>query len=95
MINNNQMIRAIGIDVHKDSYSISAFNPQTTNFSAETTVAADSKSVITYLKRLKKEIAAPVKIEIYVGYIGPIVGASVGPNTLGVFGFGKEVTFEG
>ena len=34
MINNNQIIRAIGIDVHKDSYSISAFDPQTTNFSA-------------------------------------------------------------
>ncbi len=39
MINNNQMVRAIGIDVHKDSCSISAFDPQTTNFSAETTVA--------------------------------------------------------
>ena len=33
--------------------------------------------------------------EIYLGYIGPIIGASVGPDTLGVFGFGKEVTFEG
>ena len=33
--------------------------------------------------------------EIYMGYIGPIIGASVGPDTLGVFGFGKEVTFEG
>lgn len=31
----------------------------------------------------------------YTSAIGPIVGASVGPNTLGVFGFGKEVTFEG
>ena len=75
MINNNQMIRAIGIDVHKDSYSISAFNPQTTNFSAETTVAADSKSVITYLKRLKKEIAAPVTIEI---------GYEAGPTGFGL-----------
>ena len=75
MINNNQMIRAIGIDVHKDSYSISAFNPQTTNFSAETTVAADSKSVITYLKRLKKEIAVPVTIEI---------GYEAGPTGFGL-----------
>ena len=75
MINNNQMIRAIGIDVHKDSYSISAFDPQTTNFSAETTVAADSKSVITYLKRLKKEIAAPVTIEI---------GYEAGPTGFGL-----------
>lgn len=69
------MIRAIGIDVHKDSYSISAFDPHTTNFSAETTVAADSKSVITYLKRLKKEIAAPVTIEI---------GYEAGPTGFGL-----------
>ena len=75
MINNNQMIRTIGIDVHKDSYSISAFNPQTTNFSAETTVAADSNSVITYLKRLKKEIAEPVTIEI---------GYEAGPTGFGL-----------
>ena len=75
MINNNQMIRAIGIDVHKDSYSISAFDPQTTNFSAETTVAADSKSVITYLKRLMKEIEAPVTIEI---------GYEAGPTGFGL-----------
>ncbi len=33
--------------------------------------------------------------EIHVGYIGPIVGASVGPDTLAVLGFGKEVTFKG
>lgn len=33
--------------------------------------------------------------EIHVGYIGPIIGASVGPDAIAVFGFGKEVTFEG
>lgn len=32
---------------------------------------------------------------IYVGYIGPIIGASCGPDTIGIWGFGKEVTFEG
>ena len=52
MINNNQMIRAIGIDVHKDSYSISAFNPQTINFSAETTV-------VIYSNRLSIDISLP------------------------------------
>ena len=31
--------------------------------------------------------------DIYVSYIGPIVGASVGPDCVAVFGFGKEVTF--
>ena len=31
--------------------------------------------------------------DIYVLPIGPIVGASVGPDTIGVWAFGKEVTF--
>lgn len=33
--------------------------------------------------------------EIYVGYIGPIIGASIGPDAIAVFGFGNEVTYEG
>lgn len=33
--------------------------------------------------------------EVIVGTIGPIVGASVGPGTVGAFVFGKEVTIEG
>lgn len=41
---------------------------------------------------IKKEI--PCR-DIKIGYIGPIVGASVGPDAIAVFGFGKEVTFEG
>ncbi len=39
---------------------------------------------------VKKEI--PCK-DIKVGYIGPIIGASVGPDTIGVWAFGNEVTF--
>lgn len=31
--------------------------------------------------------------EIYVGYIGPIIGASIGPDAIAVFAFGKEVTY--
>ncbi len=31
----------------------------------------------------------------YINYIGPIVGASVGPGTLGIYFVGKEVTIEG
>lgn len=31
--------------------------------------------------------------EIYVGKIGPIIGASVGPDAVAVFGFGDTVTF--
>lgn len=33
------------------------------------------------------------KSEIVVGYIGPIVGACVGPDTVALFTFGKEVTY--
>ncbi len=54
---------------------------------------ADCLEEAEYLKTIvEKEI--PCK-EIYLDYIGPIIGSSVGPDTLGVFGFGKEVTFEG
>ena len=31
----------------------------------------------------------------YINYIAPIVGASVGPGTLGIYFVGKEVTIEG
>ncbi len=31
--------------------------------------------------------------DISVGYIGPIVGASTGPDTIGVWAFGKSVTY--
>ena len=33
--------------------------------------------------------------EVVLGYIGPIVGASVGPGTIIAFTFGNEVTIEG
>ena len=33
--------------------------------------------------------------EVKLGYIGPIVGASVGPGTVIAFCYGKEVTIEG
>jgi fatty acid-binding protein DegV len=33
----------------------------------------------------------PEDVEITLGYIGPIVGASCGPGVLGVYFIGKEV----
>ena len=33
--------------------------------------------------------------DVYCDFIGPIIGASVGPDALGVFAFGQEVTFRG
>jgi DegV family protein with EDD domain len=40
---------------------------------------------------VKKEI--PCK-DVYVGFIGPIIGASIGPDAVGVWGFGKTVTYK-
>lgn len=49
------------------------------------------KEEVDYLKDLvKSEI--PCK-DISIGYIGPIVGASVGPDAIGVWALGKPVTF--
>ncbi|MBQ9468756.1 MAG: DegV family protein [Clostridia bacterium] len=31
--------------------------------------------------------------ELFVGYIGPIIGASIGPDAFALFGFGDEITF--
>jgi DegV family protein with EDD domain len=33
--------------------------------------------------------------DVYVTYIGPIIGSSIGPDALALFGFGQEVTFRG
>lgn len=31
---------------------------------------------------------------VEVGYIGPIIGASIGPDAVGIWGYGKEVTYK-
>ncbi len=46
----------------------------------------------TLTEIVKAEI--PCK-DIYTCYIGPIVGASVGPDCIGVWGYGKAITFSG
>ncbi|MBQ9870468.1 MAG: DegV family protein [Eubacterium sp.] len=55
---------------------------------------ADCKQeeVDTLKERIEKEI--PCK-DVYVCSIGPIIGASVGPDAISVFAFGKAVTFVG
>lgn len=50
-----------------------------------------SDEEVNQLKAFIKE-AIPCK-DIYVSYIGPIIGASVGPDAIGVYGWGKDVTF--
>lgn len=39
---------------------------------------------------IEKEIPS---LGVEIGYIGPIIGASIGPDAVAVFGFGKEVIF--
>ena len=43
------------------------------------------------LQKLIKEKINPK--EIVISYIGPIIGASIGPDAVGIWGFGKEVTY--
>ena len=40
---------------------------------------------------IKKDIPC---LDVEVGYIGPIIGASIGPDAVGIWGFGQEVTFK-
>ena len=53
---------------------------------------ADCQEDADFVKSLVEQ-EIPCK-EIYVNYIGPIIGASVGPGTIALFAFGKEVTVE-
>ena len=46
------------------------------------------------VNQLKELVMSEIKPkDIYVSYIGPIIGASVGPDTIGIWAFGNEVTF--
>lgn len=44
----------------------------------------------TLVSLVKKEI--PCK-DVYVGFIGPIIGASIGPDAVGIWAFGQTVTY--
>ena len=56
-------------------------------------VHADDIDSAKVLEGMVKE-ALP-KVSTYLVCIGPIIGASVGPGTVGVYAYGKEVTYEG
>lgn len=46
------------------------------------------------IKALEDMVRAEIPCaDIYVSYIGPIIGASGGPDCIALFAFGKEVTF--
>jgi len=40
---------------------------------------------------LKRELNCK---DVHISYMGPIIGASCGPETVGIWGWGKEVTYE-
>ena len=40
---------------------------------------------------IKQEIPC---LDVEVGYIGPIIGASIGPDAVGIWGFGQEVSYK-
>lgn len=50
----------------------------------------DENEVKMLVSLIKEEIGCK---EIYTCYIGPIIGASIGPDAFAIFGFGKKVTF--
>lgn len=46
------------------------------------------------IKMLKDMIRDQIPCrDIFVGYIGPIIGASIGPDAFAIFGFGKELSY--
>jgi len=49
------------------------------------------EEVDTLVNLIKQEI--PCK-DVEVGFIGPIIGASIGPDAVGIWGFGQEVTYK-
>lgn len=60
---------------------------------AEQTVFIGHADCIEEATQLKNDIISQTGCkDVYLNYIGPIIGASTGPGTLGVYFFGKQVT---
>lgn len=72
---NKPSIRTIGIDVHKDTYALSTYCPETDSFIGEITTASESKMVINYVRKLQKESGPNVTI---------ITGYEAGPTGFGL-----------
>jgi len=54
---------------------------------------SDCRADADYIAERVKEVIKPK--DVIINYIGPIIGASLGPAGVAVFGFGKAVTIEG
>ena len=55
IITRNEKILYIGIDVHKDTYSLWSFDFHKNELSDEMTIKATTKAVIKYLEAIKKK----------------------------------------
>ena len=51
----------------------------------------DPKEVEYVVNKIKEEIVCK---DIHIGYLGPTIGGSIGPDSISIYGFGKEVTFK-
>lgn len=56
-------------------------------------VNADAPEAAEELKALVVERMPDKNIEVITAGIGPIIGATTGPGTLGIYSYGKEVTY--
>ena len=55
IITRNEKILYVGIDVHKDTYSLCCFDFFRNDLSDEMTIKATTKAVIKYLEAIKKK----------------------------------------
>ncbi len=72
---NKTSIRTIGVDVHKDSYSICTYCPESDSFVGEIMMTSSSKLVTNYVKRLEKDLGPDNSI---------IIGYEAGPTGFGL-----------
>lgn len=73
-----EILKTIGIDVHKDSYSICVFNTENSIVEKEIVVNADSNNVEKSLKKLESEARKAKRKETY------LIGYEAGPTGFGL-----------
>jgi len=79
-----------------------SFNEIVAMLSATITNPEEQTVYVAHTDCSKEEVDLLVKMvkeqikckDVYVGFIGPIIGGSVGPDTIGLFAYGNEVTFK-
>ncbi len=67
-----------------------------TEDSKNTVLVIAHADALTEAEKLRDEVLALAEYkDVYISYIGPIVGASVGPGTIITYVYGKQVIIEG